>query len=61
MSEATKDSLPSVPWQEIIGMRSRLIHAYFDVDIDMVWRTVTEDLPQLIGRLNEAIKHEPAN
>ena len=30
-----------VPWQDMIGMRNRLIHAYFDVDLDLVWQTVS--------------------
>ena len=30
-----------IPWQDMIGMRNRLIHAYFDVDLDLVWQTVS--------------------
>lgn len=41
----------SIPWAQIVGMRNRLIHAYFDIDQDEVWRTVTEDLPTLANRL----------
>jgi uncharacterized protein with HEPN domain len=37
----------AIPWQDISGMRNRLIHAYFDIDLDVVWTTVTKDLPQL--------------
>jgi uncharacterized protein with HEPN domain len=33
------------------GMRNRIIHAYFDVDLDRVWDTVTDDLPPLTARL----------
>jgi len=35
------------------GMRNRLVHAYFDVNLDVVWQTVTQDLPPLIGRLED--------
>jgi len=42
---------PDVPWAQIIAMRNRLIHAYFDVDLQVVWDTVTVDLPQLISVL----------
>lgn len=37
----------SIPWQDISGMRNRLIHAYFDIDLDVLWSTITKDLPLL--------------
>ena len=49
ISEATREQLPAIPWDEIISMRNRLIHAYFDVNLDIVWRTAQEDLPGLIA------------
>lgn len=45
----------SIPWLQIVGMRNRLIHAYFDIDQDEVWLTVTEDLPTLVDRLQSMI------
>lgn len=44
---------PDVPWQDIIGMRNRLIHAYFDINLDTVWDTVTNELPPLIEDLEK--------
>lgn len=35
------------PWSEIIGLRNILVHNYFDVDIERIWQTVQNDLPQL--------------
>ncbi len=45
---------PEVPWGHIVGMRHRLVHAYFTVDLDVLWDTVTLDLPPLradLGRI----------
>lgn len=38
---------PEIPWQEIIGMRNRLIHEYFGIDLDIVWQTLEEDIEPL--------------
>jgi uncharacterized protein with HEPN domain len=40
-----------VPWAILIATRHRLIHGYFDVDLDVVWNTVTQDLPVLLQQL----------
>lgn len=42
---------PEIPWADIIAMRNRLIHSYFDVNLDIVWQTVTEELPPIVTRL----------
>jgi uncharacterized protein with HEPN domain len=47
----TRAATPAVPWAAIVGMRNRLIHAYFDIDRDILWRTVTEEIPPLITLL----------
>lgn len=41
------DRAPGVPWRLIAGARDRLVHAYFKVDLDMVWVMVEHDLPHL--------------
>jgi len=51
VSEATRSSAPNIPWAAIVGMRNRLIHAYFDIDVDVVWKTVTIELPALQAQL----------
>jgi uncharacterized protein with HEPN domain len=47
--------LSEIPWRQIVGMRNRIVHAYFDVDLDVVWHTVTEELPLLIAVLERAV------
>ena len=53
VTEETRSAYPQIPWLEIVGMRNRLIHAYFDIDLDRVWDTVVEDLPPLIRMLKK--------
>jgi len=48
-------AVPELPWPAIIGMRNRLIHAYFEIDYERVWITVTEDLPPLIEAIGEKL------
>jgi len=51
LSAGFREEHPDVPWKAIAGMRDRLLHGYDDVDLDLVWKTVDEDLPVLIGHL----------
>jgi uncharacterized protein with HEPN domain len=45
-----------IPWRQIIGMINRLIHAYFDVDLDIVWQVITQDMYPLLIEVEKAIK-----
>lgn len=51
ISEATQQRHDDVPWRDITGMRNKLIHGYFGVDVDVVWETIVEDLPPLKRQL----------
>jgi uncharacterized protein with HEPN domain len=48
---------PEVPWPDIVGMRHRLVHAYFDINLDILWQTLMQDLPSLIPILEKAIEN----
>jgi len=50
-----RQSYPKIPWKQIAETRDRLIHGYFDVDMDIVWEIVTVDLPSLIAELEKII------
>ena len=51
-----KSTHPIVPWQIIAGMRNRLIHGYFSVDVGLVWETIRQDLPPLEGQLRQILQ-----
>ena len=55
VSQETRDRFSDIPWKQMIGMRNRLIHAYFDVDHGVVWKTVTDVLPLFSERLKKMI------
>jgi uncharacterized protein with HEPN domain len=42
---------PQIPWPKVVGIRNHLIHAYFEVDLDIVWKTVADSLPELVPML----------
>ena len=51
VSDEVRQTNPAIPWIAIVGMRNRLIHAYFDVDIDIVWETLQVEIPALLPQL----------
>ena len=60
IGEATKkisfdfrEKYPNIPWLDMAGMRDRLIHDYIDVDFEIIWKTASEDIPQLKILLEE--------
>ncbi len=48
---------PNVPWTEMSGMRNKLAHEYFGVDLKVVWKTMKKDLPPLIEEIKRIIKN----
>ena len=53
VSKTPRGRHPEIPWHKIVGMRNRLIHGYDVTDTDILWDTITDDLPPLIEKLNE--------
>ncbi|MBM4431900.1 MAG: DUF86 domain-containing protein [Chloroflexi bacterium] len=58
VSAPTRERHPQIPWSEITNMRNRLIHGYDAVDMDILWQTLQQDLPQLIAALEQIIGPE---
>lgn len=58
VSTECRTQYPTVPWRQAIGTRNRLIHAYFDVDLDIVWETVTRNLPPLVDASEQILAQE---
>lgn len=59
VSPETRAGLPDVPWPDVVGIRNRLIHAYFDVNLDILWATIQRSLPALIRSLEPALPESP--
>ena len=56
ISQEGREELSSVPWNSIVGMRNRLVHAYHDIDHEILWTTVTEAAPPLAERLRPLLE-----
>ena len=56
VSEDIRAVNTSIPWKAIVGMRNRLVHAYFDVDTEMVWETVQVEIPEIVVKLKALLE-----
>jgi len=59
VSPGLRAQYQQIPWQDMTGMRNKLVHDYFGVDAGMVWITATQDLPELMGLITQAISDLP--
>jgi uncharacterized protein with HEPN domain len=55
ISESKQNQYPEIPWRRMVGMRNRLSHAYFEVDLEIVWQVVSKDLPDILPMVETAI------
>ena len=58
VSSEFKEKYPQIRWRNIVGMRNRLIHGYYDINKNVVWKTVKEDIPPLNADLGKIIEYE---
>ena len=58
VSEETRAMAPDIPWTAIVSMRNRLVHGYFDIDPDIVWKTAACEVPPLAHRLRALLEAE---
>ena len=58
VTEETRERYPHIPWKDMAGMRDKLIHGYFGVDLDAVWDTVKKDIPLLKEEVKKIIVKE---
>jgi len=54
--DGVRDRYPQIPWKDMAGMRDKLIHEYFGVNIKRVWKTVKEDIPNLKPLFEKILK-----
>ena len=55
VSEQCQQQYTAIPWRQIAGTRDRLIHGYFDIDINIIWKIVSDDVPCLVEQLKQAL------
>ena len=61
VSDEGRSRAPALPWPKMVGMRHILVHAYFNIDLDAVWRVVDEHLPTLINERELALQEWDAS
>ena len=60
LPEATRATVDEIPWRRIVGLRNRIVHEYFGIDLEIVWEIVTADLPDLQSQLTDLRRQQDA-
>ena len=58
VTEDTRRRCPSLPWNQIVGMRNRLVHVYFAINLDLVWEALVRDLDPLVRELQTILNSD---
>ena len=58
VSSDIKDRHPGIPWKAIYGFRNFIAHEYFSLDVDIVWQTIAQDVPDLKSRMDQILRAE---
>jgi uncharacterized protein with HEPN domain len=58
ISEDTKGAHAAIPWRQMIGMRHRLVHEYFRIDLERVWETAQRDIPELLRQVEPLVPRD---
>lgn len=58
LSDEAKGTIEVIPWDSIYGLRNRIVHGYDDIDHNIMWETVSEDVPFLIKELKSVLNKE---
>ena len=59
MPDDLKTDYADIPWKNISGTRDKLVHDYFDIDVDIIWNIITHELPKLKNAINDYISKHP--
>ncbi|HUV03976.1 MAG TPA: DUF86 domain-containing protein [Armatimonadota bacterium] len=58
ITQATRDRFPNIEWDVMRGIRNRLAHAYFDINLGIIWYSVTTDTPRLLAAVEKILASE---
>jgi len=58
ISPSFRNKYPNIPWDRMIKMRNRLIHGYFDIELNIIWKTIVEDFPPRLPELERILDKE---